>query len=140
MAEYDFDAVVREENERQRRDDAEQLRGIRERNAAIFQDRYAAEQRRDRADQAAAQERRERQQSQAESLQRAQVAWAQERDRLQADVDELRRLLTSAKGAVVSAPMEEARQAASDVQIYSSRLDLAERALASHAQSQPAGF
>jgi len=140
MAEYDFEAAVRTAKERQRRDDAEMIREIRERNIAIYQQRSLAEQRRDRADQEAAEERRERQQSQAESLQRAQGAWAEQRDKLQAEVDELRRLLTSARGNIASESLEDARIAVADTVIYEKRLDLAERALAAHRHAQPAGW
>jgi hypothetical protein len=137
---YDYDAHVAAKRERQRRDNAEILRGIRERNTAIFQHRYSVEQQREHADQEAAAERRERQQSQHEAMQRAQVAWAGKRDELQAEVDNLRRLLTSARGNVLSESLDDARLAAADVQIYEKRLDLAERALAAHAKAQPAGW
>jgi len=140
MAEYDLDARVAEARERKRRDDAEMLRGIYDRRAAESRREYETEQRRDRAAQEAAEERRARQQSQAEAMQRAQVAWAEKRDELQAEVDELRLLLTTARGDVVSAPLAEARLAAADVQIYEKRLDLAERVLATHRQAQPAGY
>jgi len=140
MAEYDLDARVAEARERKRRDDAEMLRGIHDRRAAENRREYEAEQRRDRADQEAAEERRARQQSQAEAMQRAQVAWAKQRDELQGEVDELRRLLVSARGAVISEPLADARLAAADVQIYEKRLDLAERVLATHRQAQPAGY
>ncbi|HXO58530.1 MAG TPA: hypothetical protein VN834_01910 [Candidatus Acidoferrum sp.] len=120
--------------------DAEQLRSIRERNAAVFQHRYEGEQRRDRADREAAEERRARQQSHAEAMQRVQVAWAEKRNEFQAEVDEMRRLLTSARGNIVSESLADARLAVADAAIYERRLDLAERALATHKQAQPAGY
>jgi hypothetical protein len=139
-SEYDLDARAAEARERKRRDDAEILKGIYDRRAAENRRQYEADQRRERADQEAAEERRARQQSQAESLQRAQVAWAEKRDELQAEANELRRLLTSARGVVVTEPLADARLAAADVAIYEKRLDLAERVLATHRQAQPAGY
>lgn len=89
------------------------------------------------SERAASDARREQAQRQAEAEQQRQFEWATTRKKLEGDVAELNVLLRSAQGRVLTSPLEDARDAAGEVQVYEARALAAQRALSMHLQSQP---